>query len=218
MSASDAATMPEKSESRFILTATGPSARGQIASMTRFIDEHSGYIEAFDQYNDPVTRRFFGRIMFRTPRPPQARDELGEQFAAITRKYDMTTAIQGEHDRPKVLIMVSKTDHCLRDLLYRHARGELAMEITAAASNHEDLERLATQYGLRYVHLPVNNDTRAQQERQLSDLIGETGSELVVLARYMQILTDGFVRKLHGRAINIHHSFLPGFKGARPYR
>jgi len=117
----------------------------------------------------------------------------------------------------RVLLMVSKFDHCLSDLMYRQAQGELDMEITAIVSNHRDLRPMAEREGIRFVYLPVTKETKAKQEAALMDIVEETGTELVVLARYMQILSDNLCRQLSGRAINIHHSFLPGFKGAKPY-
>lgn len=113
--------------------------------------------------------------------------------------------------------MVSKFDHCLDDLLYRHRKGELPMEITAIVSNHKDLRSMAEREGIRFVHLPVDKDNKREQELALLDIVNETATDLVVLARYMQILSDSLCTELSGRAINIHHSFLPGFKGAKPY-
>ena len=117
----------------------------------------------------------------------------------------------------RVLLMVSKFDHCLSDLLYRYHKGEMDMQITAIVSNHLDLRPMAEREGIRFIYLPVNRDNKAQQEAELMNIIEDTGTELVVLARYMQILSDDLCKKLAGRAINIHHSFLPGFKGAKPY-
>lgn len=209
---------PGNADTRFILTATGPSTRGQVAAISRFVDEEAGYIEEFDQFDDSATRCFFARAVFRAAHSPDAAVALANKFRTAAEDFGLSAEVRSERDRPRVLILVSRPDHCLRDLLYRRARGELSMEITAVVSNHRDLALLVEQYGLRFVHLPVSKETRARQERELAALIDETDSELVVLARYMQILSDDFARRLHGRAINIHHSFLPGFKGARPYR
>ena len=121
-------------------------------------------------------------------------------------------------DKPmRVLLMVSKYDHCLSDLLYRFHKGEMHMQITAIVSNHLDLRPMVEREGIRFIYLPTNKDNKAQQEAELLRVIEETQTELVVLARYMQILSDNLCQKLSGRAINIHHSFLPGFKGAKPY-
>src|SRR5699024_325407 len=209
---------PEHQDSRFIRTATGPSMRGQVAAISRFVDERGGYIEEFGQYDDPATRHFFSRAVFRTGHAPDAVAQLAERCEMATADVGLTTRLQSEYDRPRVLIMVSRLDHCLRDLLYRRARGELAMEVTAIVSNHRNLASIAAQHGLRFVHLPVSNANRVEQEAQLATLIEETQSELIVLARYMQILSDKMAQGLQGHPSNIHHSFLPGYKGARPYR
>lgn len=202
---------------QYVLTATAASARGQVAAISGVVDRCGGYIVEFDQYDDRHTSQFFARVVFDVESSTDY-DSLAAGFAEVGERFAMRWQLADRAARPRVLIMVSKTDHCLRDLLYRHARGELAMDITAVASNHPDLEPLAAAHGLRFVHLPVTADTRGEQEAALWQLITETQSELVVLARYMQILSDEMSRKLRGRAINIHHSFLPGFKGAKPYR
>ena len=129
----------------------------------------------------------------------------------------MSWQIHSTSQPMRVLLMVSKFDHCLSDLMYRHGKGELDMEITAIVSNHLDLRPMAEREGIRFVYLPVTKETKAQQEAAIMDIVEETQTELVVLARYMQILSDDLCQKLAGRAINIHHSFLPGFKGAKPY-
>lgn len=202
----------------YVLTAAGPSLRGQVAALSDSIDRQGGYIEELDQYDDRDTHRFFARVAFHVD---ESDNFDAEGFSAererLAERFDLQSQLVPITRRMPVLIMVSKLDHCLRDLLYRHARGELPMSIAAVVSNHADLEPLARQYGCRFEHLPVNNDTRVQQESQLRSLIDETGTELLVLARYMQILSDELARSLAGRAINIHHSFLPGFKGAHPY-
>jgi formyltetrahydrofolate deformylase len=135
----------------------------------------------------------------------------------VARREQMEWAIYEEDKPARVLVMVSKFDHCLVDLLYRHRRGELQMTMTAVVSNHPDMQALVESHGIPYILLPVTPANKAEQEKRLLDIVEETQSELVVLARYMQILSDDLCRQLRGRAINIHHSFLPGFKGARPY-
>jgi formyltetrahydrofolate deformylase len=129
----------------------------------------------------------------------------------------MDWRIQDSHERTRVLIMVSNFDHCLEDLLYRHRTGELRMDVTAVVSNHVTLQPTAARHNLPFFHLPVTPASKAAQEQRLLELIDATRTELVVLARYMQVLSDGLCERLRGRAINIHHSFLPGFKGAKPY-
>jgi len=135
----------------------------------------------------------------------------------VANQFDINWKIYNKANPCRVLIMVSKFDHCLDDLLYRHHKGELPMEITAIVSNHKDLRPMAERDGIRFVYLPVNKDNKKNQEKALLEILQETNTELVVLARYMQILSDDLCKQLSGRAINIHHSFLPGFKGARPY-
>jgi len=131
--------------------------------------------------------------------------------------FSPTIVVRRVDDRPRIMVMVSKFDHCLVDLLYRWRTGEIHVEIPAIVSNHPDCEDVADRYGIAYVHLPVTAATKPEQEAAILRLVEEHRIELVVLARYMQILSDGLCRRIAGRAINIHHSFLPGFKGARPY-
>jgi formyltetrahydrofolate deformylase len=206
-------------EDRHILTVACASARGQVAAISGFLDERGCYINEFAQFDDVSSGRFFVRCCFRTDpqaTPPLAR--LRQAFAeGPAARFDMAWTIHDPAHRPRVLILVSRFDHCLNDLLYRHRTGELRMDIPAVISNHPDLEPLARQHGIPFLHLPVTPETKAAQEARLRALIAETGSELIVLARYMQVLSDGLCAELHGRAINIHHSFLPGFKGAKPY-
>jgi formyltetrahydrofolate deformylase len=129
----------------------------------------------------------------------------------------MEWSIHDAEKKPRVLLMVSKFDHCLVDLLYRQRTGVLKMDISAVVSNHPDFKTLVEAQGIPFILLPVTPETKAQQENRLMEIVGETNSELVVLARYMQVLSNDLCRRLRGRAINIHHSFLPGFKGAKPY-
>ena len=202
-----------------ILTVTCESARGQIAAISGFLDEKRCYINELAQFDDTASGRFFVRCRFRvepdaTPPLPELRRAFAQGPAA---RFAMEWALHDAAARPRALILVSRLDHCLNDLLYRQQIGELRMEIAAVASNHPDLEPLAAHHGIPFVHLPITPASKPAQEARLLALIEETGSELVVLARYMQVLSDGLCARLHGQAINIHHSFLPGFKGAKPY-
>jgi formyltetrahydrofolate deformylase len=145
-------------------------------------------------------------------------DVIRAQFGPmVANRLEMDWAIHDPAVPVKTVIMVSKYDHCIDDLLYRRRNGELNIEVTAVVSNHVDLRPMVEREGIRFVHLPVTKDTKARQEARVLELLEETGAELVILARYMQILSDELSRKLAGRCINIHHSFLPGFKGAKPY-
>ncbi|MEK0083012.1 formyltetrahydrofolate deformylase [Benzoatithermus flavus] len=203
----------------YVLTVTCKSERGQVAEISGFLAQHGYYINELAQFDDEDSNRFFARCLFRPDGAPTfGLEALREAFAAgPATRFPMEWAIHDAHRRMRVLIMVSKFDHCLNDLLYRHRTGELRMDVTAVVSNHPDLEPLVRWHGLPYVHLPITPATKAEQEAKLWALIEETRSELVVLARYMQVLSDELCERLRGRAINIHHSFLPGFKGAKPY-
>ncbi|SAL77256.1 formyltetrahydrofolate deformylase [Caballeronia peredens] len=209
-------------DSRFdqlVLTVSCPSAAGQVAAIVSFLERHHGYIDEFTVFDDDLSERFFVRCVFHAARADEALDPamLKREFEPIAARFSMTWAMHDLAVRPKVLIMVSKLEHCLADLLFRWRMGELQMDIVGIGSNHADLAPLAEQHGLRFHHLPVTADTKPQQEARLLDLFESSGAELMVLARYMQILSGETSRKLAGRAINIHHSFLPGFKGAKPY-
>ncbi len=202
----------------YILTATCDSRMGTVARVSGFLASRNCYITDMQQFDDVITGRFFTRISFYgNPGSTPELEALRSQFQEVAALEEMEWSIVDAEKKQRVMIMVSKFDHCLVDLLYRNRTGELKMEITAVVSNHPDLRSLVEAQGLRYVHIPVTADTKAAQENKLMDLVHETESELVVLARYMQVLSDDLCRRLRGHAINIHHSFLPGFKGAKPY-
>lgn len=172
----------------------------------------------FAQFEDDYTGRFFARTRFRAESDnTPSLEQLRKEFELPAARFDMEWAIYDSAIRPRVLILVSKFDHCLQDLLYRHRMGELMMDVVAVVSNHPDLEPLARDRGIPFRHLPVSPATKAAQEARLWEIIEESEIDLVVLARYMQILSNELCEKLQGRAVNIHHSFLPGFKGAKPY-
>lgn len=201
----------------FILTASCAATRGIVAAATTMLAENKCYISEMAQFDDLDTGKFFMRVVFHVAEGDVTLEDLREHFAAVADQFGMDWQLVDAARPARVLIMVSKFDHCFDDLLYRHRKGELQMEITAVVSNHKDLRPMAEREGLRFIHLPVNKDNKPEQEKVLMDIVDETGTELVVLARYMQILSDGLCQQLQGRAINIHHSFLPGFKGAKPY-
>ncbi len=208
--------MPNEN-SRYILTASCLARAGVVAAVTTFLAERDCYICALEQFDDESTNKFFMRAVFRRQEKSPVVDEIRTTFAAVAGKFDMRWRIRDPDVPTKVLIMVSKFDHCLADLLYRRNKGEIPMEVTAVVSNHRDLRSMAEREGIRFIHLPISKDNKPQQEQQLLEIINETDTELVVLARYMQILSDNLTSQLSGRCINIHHSFLPGFKGAKPY-
>ncbi|MGE4450733.1 formyltetrahydrofolate deformylase [Castellaniella sp.] len=202
---------------RFCLTVSCPSAAGQVAAIASFLDQRQCYIDEFAVFDEKSTRQFFVRGVFHAEGQALERASLERDFADLAQRFSMRWNIHDLSLRPKVLILVSKLEHCLADLLFRTRMGELRMEVAAIASNHDALRGHAQAAGVAFHHLPVGNDNRRQQEAAILELADATGAELVVLARYMQILGPETSKALAGRAINIHHSFLPGFKGARPY-
>jgi formyltetrahydrofolate deformylase len=157
------------------------------------------------------------RAVFRRQKNAPSIVTMTKEFASISKTFGMEWNFHRPTTPVKTIILVSKYDHCLDDLLYRKRKGEINMDVTAVVSNHQDLRPMVEREGIRFIHLPVTSETKSQQEQRLLEIIAETHSELVVLARYMQILSDELTKKLAGRCINIHHSFLPGFKGAKPY-
>ncbi|WP_343594603.1 formyltetrahydrofolate deformylase [Acinetobacter sp.] len=202
---------------QFILKISCPAAPGIVSAVSSYLAGNNCYISEMAQYDDETTGRFFSRIVFRFNDGKGNIDELKQNFGEVTAKFSMSATFYDKKNPVKVLIMVSKFDHCLLDLLYRHRKGDLDFQITAIVSNHLDLRSVAEREGIRFIYLPVTKETKLQQEQQLLDIVDETGTDLVILARYMQILSNNLCTQLSGRAINIHHSFLPGFKGARPY-
>lgn len=200
-----------------VLLAHCPDAPGISAAVTGFIAEAGGFILDSQQYGDEVTGQFFLRIAFRASHVPLDLVGLSNGFESIATRFGMRAAIFDAAQRPKVLIAVSRFGHCLNDLLHRWRTGSLPIDIVGVVSNHDDMRALVEWHGLPYHHLPIRADTKAQQEQSFRAVIEISGAELVVLARYMQILSADFSTFLSGRCINIHHSFLPSFKGAKPY-
>ncbi|UAA40881.1 formyltetrahydrofolate deformylase [Paraneptunicella aestuarii] len=208
--------MPEE-KNTLILNVTCRAGTGVVAAISGYLADNDCYICALEQFDDESTNKFFLRAVFRLQAGSPDIATLKSGFFGIAEKFSMQWNIFDPSVPAKVLIMVSKFDHCLDDLLYRRRNGELNMEITTVVSNHQDLRPMVEREGIRFIHLPITKDTKAQQEERLLEIIEETGTELVVLARYMQVLSNDLSMQLAGRCINIHHSFLPGFKGAKPY-
>jgi len=200
----------------YILTLSCPDRTGIVYRVSGLLFELGCNILDSQQFGDDETGRFFLRVHFDLP-ASVAESALREQFAALAGGYGMDWQIHDAHRKARLLIMVSKQGHCLNDLLFRVQSGQLHAEIAAIVSNHNDFAGLAASYGIPFHHLPVNADTKAEQEQQVLALAEAQRIDLVVLARYMQILSADMCKALAGRAINIHHSFLPSFKGARPY-
>ncbi|QNI01927.1 formyltetrahydrofolate deformylase [Halomonas sp. SH5A2] len=202
----------------FVLTVRCETGPGIVSGVTSYLAEHGGNIVELAQFDDKITGQFFMRSVFNIlPDSTCTFNQIRTGFIELADRLGLEWEMK-EADRPtRVLIMVSRFDHCLLDLLYRHRKGELNIEIAAVVSNHLDLRPIVERDGIRFVYLPVTKQNKPAQEAELMKLVNETETELVILARYMQILSDPLCRQLHGRAINIHHSFLPGFKGAKPY-
>ena len=193
-----------------------PDRPGIVHAVSGFLVERGGNIVESQQFGDMLTDRFFMRMDFTVEGPPP-RTRCAPTSPPSPARFDMEFELWGAAVPYRTLIMVSKHLHCLNDLLFRASTGALQIDIAAVVSNHPDAGPLVRSYGLEFHHIPVTAETKSDAEKRLMELVDETGSHLVVLARYMQVLSDDLCRQLSGRAINIHHSFLPSFKGARPY-
>jgi formyltetrahydrofolate deformylase len=205
------------SPSSYIFAAACPDQPGIVAAVSGFLAERRLNILDADQYNDHLNDRFFIRVHFTELGDSYDVARLRAELTPLAARFDMSWSLHDTLERPRLLILVSKLDHCLHDLLYRHRNGELHADIPMVVSNHKDCYQLAAWYGIPYRHLPVTPETKGQQERKLREIIDEERIDFVVLARYMQVLSDAFCREYPERVINIHHSFLPSFKGAKPY-
>lgn len=209
-----AAEKPAKT--RLTLTLSCPNRPGIVAAVSTLISELGGDIREAQQFDDPETGRFFMRTVLDIA--TENGTPLQEQFATIARNFSMTWKVSDPAKPKRVLLLVSKFDHCLVDLLYRWGIGELPMVPVGIVSNHpREAYGNANFYGIPFQYLPVDKSTKMEQEAAVWQVVKESNADLVVLARYMQVLSDGLSAKLSGRCINIHHSFLPGFKGAKPY-
>ncbi|MCB1677111.1 MAG: formyltetrahydrofolate deformylase [Halioglobus sp.] len=208
------ATHPGQS---YILSFKCPDRLGVVARYSGLFLECGAFITEVSNYTDPVTEMFFLRCVFDDRVLNVSMAEFRRRIATLARELQMEYSLRAMDDKPRVLLAVSRYDHCLSTLLTKWRSGALPANIVAVVSNHEDCRGLVQWYGLPYYHLPVSAATRAAQEAQILSVIAEHGAEVLVLARYMQILSDDLCARLAGRTINIHHSFLPGFKGARPY-
>ena len=199
----------------YVLTLSCPDRPGIVHAVSGFLLERGGNIEEAAQYNDPDTGLFFMRVQFACN---QVTDEdLKLQLRLFAEPFRMQLSLHTLRQPMRAVLLVSKEGHCLNDLLFRWKSGLLPLDIRAIISNHRDFYQLAASYNVPFHHIVVNKENKAQAEARQFEIIEAEGAELVVLARYMQILSDDLCRKLAGRAINIHHSFLPSFKGAKPY-
>ena len=207
---------PNHATPRYVLTLACRDVPGIVASVSTNLFEAGANILEARQFDDLESGRFFMRVEFTAE--ANAGTRLSYHFTPIAERFGMEWTLRDLSRRKKVVLMVSKFDHCLGDLLYRYRLGELPMDIVGIISNHAREYLSVSNIGdIPYHHLPITKETKPQQEAQIKAIVTETGADLVVLARYMQILSDDLARFLSGRCINIHHSFLPGFKGAKPY-
>jgi formyltetrahydrofolate deformylase len=200
----------------FVLTLSCADQPGIVAAIASLLAENGCNITDSAQFGDVKSGRFFMRVSFSAP-ASLSREAAQRLLMPAAGRFAMTAEVYSLAEKTRVLILVSKFGHCLNDLLYRHGIGALPVEIPAIVSNHRDFYRLAANNNIPFHHLAVTPETKEKQERRLLDIIEEERIELVILARYMQVLSEDFCERLAGRAINIHHSFLPSFKGAKPY-
>ncbi|MCW8916899.1 MAG: formyltetrahydrofolate deformylase [Magnetovibrio sp.] len=211
--------MVASANEKFILTVTCPDTIGIVAATSTFFAENGAFISESVHYGDSETERFFLRTVF-----SKGADNwpgivaIREGMQDIAKRFDMDWKIYNASEKPRVMVAVSRFGHCLNDLLHAWVTGRLPIEISAVVSNHDDFRKLVEMHDVPFHHLPVNKDNKREQEKQILILMGDTNSELLVLARYMQVLTEEMCEDLKGRCINIHHSFLPSFKGAKPYQ
>ncbi|KUL63229.1 formyltetrahydrofolate deformylase [Streptomyces antimycoticus] len=207
---------PHSVPDQYILTLSCPDKQGIVHAVSSYLFMTGCNIEDSQQFGDRDTGLFFMRVAFRAVSPVKDED-LRAGFAAVGESFQMDWEIHRADRKMRILLMVSKFGHCLNDLLFRSRIGALPVEIAAVVSNHTDFEELVGSYGIPFHHMPVTKDTKQEAEARLLDLVRTEHVELVVLARYMQVLSDDLCKELPGRIINIHHSFLPSFKGAKPY-
>jgi formyltetrahydrofolate deformylase len=214
--------MPEENRAaeagaEHVLTLDCPERPGIVHAVSGFLLQYGGNILDIKQYGDRRLGHFFMRVHFATPASAGLTEKLREEFAPLAQEFGMNWKLDVQGAKRRVLVMVSKFGHCLNDLLFRARTGELPVEIVAVVSNHLDHQRLVEWHGIPFFHIPVTAETKPAAEAKLLEVVDRFEVELVVLARYMQVLSDSLATRMEGRVINIHHSFLPSFKGAKPY-
>lgn len=201
----------------FILTLSCPDCPGIVHAVTQFLAERRLNIVDSSQFGDPSSKRFFMRMHFAETDGSWDLAQLRSDFQPVAESLSMVFDLLPAAQKPRVLIMVSKIGHCLNDLLFRQSTGQLRIEVPLIISNHSDFASLAATYGIPFHHLPVSSETKSQQEARVLELVREYRIDLIVLARYMQVLSPALCEAMSGKIVNIHHSFLPSFKGAKPY-
>lgn len=202
---------------QYILTWQCPDSSGVLAKVTQSLFEHGAFITETSQYSDPYSDTFFSRIVFDDRDLTVPIEEFSDAIDQLAKPLSISYQLRNKKDVPNIVVAVSKDDHCLVSLLTKWKAGVLPINIVAVVSNHRDCQALSEWHGVPFHHLPMTKDNKPQQEADMLKLFADYNGDLLVLARYMQILSDDMCEKLQGRAINIHHSFLPSFKGARPY-
>jgi formyltetrahydrofolate deformylase len=201
----------------YVLTVSCKSTRGIVAAITGYLADKGCYIVDSSQFDDLQTGLFFMRLTF-TSQEGATTEELDTGFKPVADKFAMNWELHNSEHRMKVLLMVSRFDHCLNDLLYRWNIGALPIDIVGVVSNHFDYQKVIVNHDIPFHHIKVTKENKPQAEARLMEVVEQSGAELIVLARYMQVLSDAVCKKMSGRIINIHHSFLPSFKGANPYK
>jgi len=201
----------------YVLTVSCKSTRGIVAAISGYLAEQGCYISDSSQFDDLETGLFFMRLTFESQEGVSL-SALKDGFEAVKTRFDMNAEIHDGAHRMKVLLMVSRFGHCLNDLLYRWKIGALPIDIVGVVSNHFDYQKVIVNHDIPFHHIKVTKENKPQAEARLMEVVEQSGAELIVLARYMQVLSDAVCKKMSGRVINIHHSFLPSFKGANPYK
>ena len=204
-------------EGDLVLTLSCPDRPGIVAAVSQHLFERQANIEESQQFSDHRTGRYFMRVRVATGQADLDVEAWRRELAPVANEFDMTWELRPAATAYRTLVMVSRFGHVLNDLLFRWKSGQINADIVGIVSNHTDLEPMARSYGIPFHHIPVTRETKAEAEAQLRELVTEHDVELITLARYMQVLSDDLCRDLGGRVINIHHSFLPSFKGAKPY-
>ena len=201
----------------YILRGVCPDSLGLVAKVSNFLNEHNLFIKESAHYGDPETQKFFMRVKVISPEKNIDKIKFNERFKELAEEISMDWSFEDAILNPKTSIFVSKYSHCLQDLLYRQSVNALKIDLKSVISNHPDLEKIVSDYGIPFHYLEVSKDNKDKAEARMLDILNEDNIDLIILARYMQILSNDFCEKYYGKIINIHHSFLPSFKGAKPY-
>ena len=204
-------------DKEYILRGVCPDSLGLVAKVSNFLNEHNLFIKESAHYGDPETQKFFMRVKVISPEKNIDKIKFNERFKELAEEISMDWSFEDAILNPKTSIFVSKYSHCLQDLLYRQSVNALKIDLKSVISNHPDLEKIVSDYGIPFHYVEVSKDSKDKAEARMFDILNEDNIDLIILARYMQILSNDFCEKYYGKIINIHHSFLPSFKGAKPY-